>query len=80
MIINENSLTVCTLFQANFKLVHCIYCIYIFLKNFFLCVCFIEENKEGGDDANMTQVNGDILGNGATSQEDAEMEEGKISQ
>jgi hypothetical protein len=38
---------------------------------------FTEENKEGGDDANMTQVNGDILGNGATSQEDAEMEEGK---
>lgn len=37
-----------------------------------------EENKEGGDDANMMQMNGDIQGNGATNQEDAEMEEGKI--
>lgn len=36
-----------------------------------------EENKEGGDDANMMQMNGDIQGNGATNQEDAEMEEGK---
>lgn len=34
-----------------------------------------EENKEGGDDANMMQMNGDIQGNGATNQEDAEMEE-----
>lgn len=52
---------------------------YILNDAYYMLIVLIvtEENKEGGDDANMMQMNGDIQGNGATNQEDAEMEEGK---
>lgn len=53
--------------------------VYILNDAYYMLIVLIvtEENKEGGDDANMMQMNGDIQGNGATNQEDAEMEEGK---